>query len=262
MKWFLLLLVAVLTCSPGTALAMWHSHMDDATVETYEGDPLWWPTKEMLAGWAQEGIDAAGADAPFLKIPGVADWLWTGRTPCGFGDTLEFMVMFSPQLHATAIGYAAAWKKATWERIQAGEPVAEEIAGRLWQENAEPKLTILAGVRRGDGEVAAAIAERQWAAVGYQGQWHTVGMGGGPSLERAVIHLKAVEYERDFTPSYVLSQLMYQVEEPWDVSVLRLEWGRRPDRGVWGEFADAIGDVPEGIRVVVGRPEEYAFVDF
>jgi hypothetical protein len=261
-RWWTLGLMMLLVVMPALAAA-------GATIETYEGDPLWWPTQEMLTGWAQDGINTAVADEPFLEMAGISPWYWTGSLPCGAaGDPsfLELSLLMSPQFCAATIGYAAAWEPATWQRIQAGEPVAAEIGKKLLQAQSgrRSKLVVLCGIRRLEDWT---VAIRQEGAISYQERWHDLKLEAVRDLQAFRRRERPVEYTEDFAAAYFVQQVMCRMPDPQILTVARGEWHRGSGRGAhtearWDLTSNVEHAVGDAVRLVIGRPDQYAWVDF
>ena len=265
-RWWLLVVVVGLMALATSASAEWvgyrYGDRGEGVIERVDGDPYFKPTLEQVTGWVNDGINAAAEDTSLWDIPGVSSNLRIANNPCWDGR-LRFVVALSPQLVCTVAGWDAAQDDDTWEQIQNGgkDAVAGKLAKQLYGSgNAFGReVPFLIGLEKGDVTSPLTMNGMIWA----YGKWRDVALSPGGTANRIVD-----DRPSNGNPSvrwagpYALSWLMYEPLD-WDsMAIVRGYLYSRQQRGPNIGLTDLVQAPETGWRLVLGKPEEHAWVDF
>jgi hypothetical protein len=255
----------MLSCGAASANGAGYSYGQEgeAVIDPKPGDPIWWPTTEQLQRWVNWGIDAAAKGTGLLDAASVEYYVraFPQGIPCHAGE-LRFVVMVSPQLVSTTAGWSAAWEEDLWQQIQTDQDtVSGTIASALSEDTARSELRFLFGIARDDVKAPVDANAAMWV----YGEWHHVHLSlGGTAAERADDAPAPSHPTERWAGSYVMAWMMYDtaLSDPGRISVVEGQFLRRQRIGPDAELTDAAQVTPRATRLVIGRPEEYAYVDF
>jgi len=245
--------------TPGSS----YSSRGEGVIEKIPGDPIWAPTQAQLQGWVNDGINAATAEIGLLDVPGVDDWIakFPAGIPCWTGR-VQLAVAVTPQLVATAAGWSAAWEPDLWEQISTDQDTFSAVmAGSFGWNSWARDLPFLLALRRDD--LWASIDAR--SAVWAYDQWRNVNLSNhGPILNLADDSPGRTHPTQKWAGNYVLAWSMYDAALADPGSIVLVEGSLlRTQRLAPQPWIIERVDIPaSGWRLAIGRPDEYAYIDF
>ena len=262
--WMLVALVVMVGAAdarntPGSS----YSSRGEGVIEKIPGDPIWAPTQAQLQGWVNDGINAATAEIGLLDVPGVDDWIakFPAGIPCWTGR-VQLAVAVTPQLVATAAGWSAAWEPDLWEQISTDQDTFSAVmAGSFGWNSWARDLPFLLALRRDD--LWASIDAR--SAVWAYDQWRNVNLSNhGPILNLADDSPGRTHPTQKWAGNYVLAWSMYDAALADPGSIVLVEGSLlRTQRLAPQPWIIERVDIPaSGWRLAIGRPDEYAYIDF
>jgi len=261
----LLGLALALVCGTASANVIIHEYGErgEGVIAPEVGDPIFWPTDAQLQGWVNDGINAAATETALLDIPGISAWV--GTFPQGIACNagyLRFTIAVTPQVCATAAGWSAAWEPDLWARMQTDQQaVAAEIAGALSRGNGQGGVPFILGIARDDPRDYLDAA----AAVYAYGEWRYVSLNGGATVSMVADDAPCrTRPSSKWAGNYVMAWMMYDsaLSAPDYITVVNGSLRRRQQMAPDTRLTDQVQAPYSGWRLVVGRPEECAFVDF
>jgi hypothetical protein len=254
--------LAVLCLVSAVPASSQYGGLGPGVVDAANGDPFWQPTDKQLQGWASDGINVARRDAPILTAPGVHDWTWIDSKgiPCSGGSSLVATVALVPPCATTAAGYWSSWDEATWNRIEIGQDaVALDIAQNVRYDLFGTQVQFVFGlVGEGDEE------GNPEGAVWYGGEWRPLEIYGGCPASDLIDGPQRGVRGWSWIGSYLLA-LSVRQEGSLDLDKVWVVEGSmplHPRTGPDEAFVSAIPAPRGGLRVAIGQPEQFAFVDF
>jgi hypothetical protein len=230
---------------------------------TEEGDPIWKPSLEQLAGWVANGANAAASEMYLPNLPAVERWSWSSADGIDLaeGRGLRLMLVMTPELTATVAGYAAAWQEDIWERMQSDPAaVAVELATRLRESFDGHAVTFVAGVHGKRLDMQGAI----W----FDGVWRRLQVPiSTPLTDFVTDGFTEGALDAQWAARYLLGQALESpaLSPPEEMRLHVCEWQRVPDTepDAWLTAAlPAPGFGASAVRVAVGKVERFAYVDF
>jgi len=227
------------------------------------GDPIFYPTEQQLQGWVNDGINAASGEIGLLAVPGID--AWTARFPSGvpcWTGRVQAVIAVTPQVVATAAGWSAAWEPDIWEQISADQnAVAAAMAGSFGANSWARDLPFLIAMRRDNLWDPIDARSAVWA---YE-QWRNVNLSHrGVLLNVADDSPGRMHPTQKWAGNYVMAWSMYDsaLSDPGSIMLVEGNLMRIQRLGPQPWIAEQV-DVPSsGWRLVVGRPDEYAYIDF
>jgi hypothetical protein len=232
-------------------------------IDAPNGDPFWIPTDKQLQRWTSEGIDVARLDGLIVDAPGVKNWMWWRNegTPCGDGSSLVGVVLLAPRPAVTAAGYWSAWDGQTWDRIQLNQDSAAlDIAQNVRYDLFGSQVDIVLGVMSEEG-----AGSDQVAAVWCNGEWRPLAMTGGCAASSLLDGRRFGEQGWRWLGGYLLAKALdgggeLDLEQVWVVTgSIPLHPRVGPDEALTSAVPAPSGGY---MRVAIGLPEEFAYVDF
>jgi hypothetical protein len=226
------------------------------------GDPLWRPTLEQFQKWVTEGIQAVEQDTPLWEMGAVKDntWVDADGIPCDIGE-LVCVTFVNPRLGATVMGYRAAGDPIQWDRIAKDRKGAIlDLAKRLENEFSRIGLRftcLIAGEKPAQHDLRPMVwCQNDWWYCGVAGAGSASGSPEPPpgwsTIQADVVNLLI---ERGME-----EDALFDFDGIWQLDI---DW---PRSSRWGPPSELVAAVPRpkdrSIRIVVGTPDEYAFVDF
>jgi len=254
----LMILVAYLPAVADATTTIGHRYGErgEGRIEFVEGDPIWDPTADQLVAWVNDGINAAAAELPLHQVAGIASWEHSAMPgiPC-YDGRMRFVIALTPQYIATAAGWASSWDSEVWEQVLIDQnTVAQDIARRLFLRR---DLRFWIGVRCAD----LAAPMNAHAAVYYKDGWRGLEMGRHWSASATADDRIPARFDAAWAGAYALAWAMYDIPDANSIRIttgmLRHQPGLAP-----GRLIDVVPPLPRGIRLAIGRPEEWAHCDF
>ncbi len=268
MKWFVVVLL-LLGCLPASAKSIGTQYGDqnvrpgEGVIEAVPGDPIFAPTQAQLQGWVNDGINAASKEIGILDIPGVA--ASTARFPQGIACStgrVRFVLAVTPQVVATAAGWSAAWEDDLWERIVADQDmVAAVMAGALSGNTWARDLPFLIAMSRDDMWAPIDANAVVWA----YDEWRGVSLNPQGSLLDVAKDVPGRTHPtRKWAGNYVLAWSMddASLAAPGSIAVIEGSLYRRQKTAPDQTLVERVSAPASGWRLVFGRADEYAYVDF
>jgi len=261
--WMMVALVVVVGAAEANQLVFRYGDRGEGVIEKVPGDEIWAPTQEQLQGWVNDGINAASEEIGLLDVPGIA--AWTARFPQGvpcWTGRVQAVIAVTPQLVATAAGWSAAWEPDIWEQIIADQDVAAEVmAGALSGGSWARDMPFLIAMRRDD--LWAPIEAR--SAVWAYNEWRNVNLNPRGSLWNWVDDSPGRFHPtQQWAGKYVLAWSMYDaaLSDPGSILVAEGNFMRIQRLAPQPWIAEQVNTPASGWRLVVGKPDEYAYIDF
>jgi len=265
MKWLWLFVVMLLACLRGDANIIVHRYGEggEGRIEFVEGDPIWHPTTDQLVAWVNDGINAASEETGLLDIPGIDAWVarFPSGVPCWTGR-VQMVIAVTPQVVATAAGWSAAWEPDIWEQISTDQDaVASVMAGAFGANSWARDLPFLIAMRRDD--LWAPIDAR--SAIWAYNEWRNVDLSHrGALLDVADDSPGRMHPTQKWAGSYMLAWSMYDaaLSDPGSIMLVEGNLLRNQRLAPQPWIAERVDVPPSGWRLVIGRLDEYAYIDF
>ena len=245
--------------TPGSS----YSSRGEGVIEKIPGDPIWAPTQAQLQGWVNDGINAATAEIGLLDVPGVDDWIakFPAGIPCWTGR-VQLAVAVTPQLVATAAGWSAAWEPDLWEQISTDQDTFSAVmAGSFGWNSWARDLPFLIAMRRDDLWAPIEARSILWA----YDAWRNVDLQHrGTLLDVADDSPGRMHPTPQWAGSYVLAWSMYDsaLSDPGSILIVDGSLLRTQRQAPISTLVDLVDTPASGWRLAIGRPDEYAYIDF
>jgi len=254
----LMILVAYLPAVADATTTTGHRYGErgEGRIKFIEGNPIWDPTTDQLVAWVNDGINAAAGEIPLHQVPGIAAWEHAVNPgiPC-YDGIMRFAIALTPQYIATAAGWASSWDSETWEQVLIDQnAVAQEITRRI---SLRRDLHFWIGIRSTD--LAAPMGAH--GAVYYKDGWRGLEMGSHWSVRDAADDSISARFDAAWAGAYALAWAMYDIPDADSMRITTAVLRQQPRRSP-GLLIDVVPPLPGGIRLVVGRLDEWAFLDF
>lgn len=255
---YVMILVACLPVVANATTTTGHRYGErgEGRIEFLEGDTIWDPTADQLAIWVNDGINAAAAETPLHQIAGIAAWEHSSAPGAlCYDGRMRFAIALTPQYIATAAGWASSWDPATWEQILIDQnAVAQNIARRL---SLGRELCFWVGIQRAD----LAAPMNAHGAVYYKDGWRGIEMGSRWSVSAAADDQVSARFDAAWAGAYALAWAMYGLADAGSITIATGLLRHQPRFAPQG-IVRVVPRLPGGIRLAIGRPEEWAYCDF